>query len=188
MAQHPAEPEETPALIGASAILQLSQSMEERFGLSRSMKVMRKAGLHALPAGDCMIPAEDATALHHALAYCKPEEAEALVRGSGHRTADYIIANRIPKAAAQALKRLPAPIAGWLLMMAIKKHAWTFKGSGRFSSQGQCASPSTVAKSTPGAILPPASLPCPVIRWLKPRAPEIFAATSRVSPMIPLVF
>ena len=128
--------DEAPPLIGPNAVLQLAHVMEERIGAARTMKVMRKAGLGALPSGEGMIPEADAIALHHALAFCEGELAEDLVRESGVRTADYIIANRIPKAAVWLLKRLPAPLAGRLLMMAIGKHAWTFTGAGQFAASG----------------------------------------------------
>jgi divinyl protochlorophyllide a 8-vinyl-reductase len=52
---------------------------------------------------------------------------------AGTRTADYILANRIPKLAQAVLKLLPAPLAARALAAAIAAHAWTFAGSGRFS-------------------------------------------------------
>ncbi|MEM6586343.1 MAG: bacteriochlorophyll 4-vinyl reductase [Pseudomonadota bacterium] len=131
-----AQADQPAALIGPNAILQLAHAMEERIGDARMMKVMRKAGLGALPAGDCMIAEDDAIAIHHALAYCEGEFAEELVRDSGVRTADYIIANRIPRPAVWLLERLPASIGARLLMMAIGQHAWTFIGAGHFRAQG----------------------------------------------------
>ena len=50
---------------------------------------------------------------------------------AGTRTAAYVLANRIPKAAQALLKSLPAPLAGPLLLKAIARNAWTFAGSGR---------------------------------------------------------
>lgn len=131
-----AEAENAPALIGPNAILQLAHAMEERIGTARALKVMRKAGMSALPSGEGMIPEEEAIAIHHALAFCEPELAQDLVRDSGARTAEYIIANRIPGAAVWLLKHLPAPLSARLLMMAISKHAWTFTGSGQFEPDG----------------------------------------------------
>ncbi|MDJ0977481.1 MAG: bacteriochlorophyll 4-vinyl reductase [Erythrobacter sp.] len=125
-----------PALIGPNAILQLAQVMEERLGWARTARLLREAGLVRLPSGQTMIPEDDAVQLHHALARYEGECAEDLVRESGRRTADYIIANRIPKTAAWLLRRLPAPLAARLLMMAIKKHAWTFTGAGHFRAEG----------------------------------------------------
>jgi divinyl protochlorophyllide a 8-vinyl-reductase len=49
------------------------------------------------------------------------------------RTADYILAHRIPMPVQAVLKRLPAWAAGPVLTRAIAKNAWTFAGSGRFA-------------------------------------------------------
>ncbi len=125
-----------PARIGPNAILQLAHAMERRLGTARTMKVMRKAGMSALPAGDAMIPEADAIAIHHALAYCESDAAQQLVHESAVRTADYIIANRIPAPAVWLLGNLPPALAGRLLMMAIAKHAWTFTGAGHFCADG----------------------------------------------------
>ena len=59
-----------------------------------------------------------------------------LLAEAGRLTADYIIANRIPRAARGVLQRLPAPVACRLLVAAIRAHAWTFAGSARF--RGTC--------------------------------------------------
>jgi divinyl protochlorophyllide a 8-vinyl-reductase len=54
---------------------------------------------------------------------------------AGARTADYIIANRIPRAVVWLLRRLPPGLAAPLLMAAIRKHAWTFVGAGAFAAR-----------------------------------------------------
>jgi divinyl protochlorophyllide a 8-vinyl-reductase len=48
-------------------------------------------------------------------------------------TADYLLANRIPRLAQVFFRLLPARLAAWALMRAISAHAWTFAGSGIFS-------------------------------------------------------
>jgi divinyl protochlorophyllide a 8-vinyl-reductase len=60
-------------------------------------------------------------------------KAEMILTDAGARTADYILANRIPKLAQTVLKLLPAPLAARALASAITAHAWTFAGSGVFS-------------------------------------------------------
>lgn len=51
---------------------------------------------------------------------------------SGKYTADYLLANRIPGPFQSLLKRLPDAVAYWMLLAAIRNHAWTFAGSGEF--------------------------------------------------------
>jgi divinyl protochlorophyllide a 8-vinyl-reductase len=146
-----------PALIGPNAVLQLAHAMEQRIGTARTMKVMRKAGLSALPSGLAMIPESDAIAIHHALACCEDDLAVKLVRESAIRTADYIIANRIPAPAVWLLEHLPPALAGRLLMMAIARHAWTFTGAGQFCPRGPWRF--TIDRSATGEWAePPASL------------------------------
>ncbi|MGO3930166.1 bacteriochlorophyll 4-vinyl reductase, partial [Rhodopseudomonas pseudopalustris] len=64
-----------------------------------------------------------------------PQQAAAILDDAGRRTGDYILANRIPKLAQTVLKIMPAPIAARMLTKAIGAHAWTFAGSGKFSSR-----------------------------------------------------
>ncbi|MEF3045974.1 bacteriochlorophyll 4-vinyl reductase [Pseudotabrizicola sp. L79] len=60
------------------------------------------------------------------------EGRDRLLAQAGRRTADYILAHRIPQPAQRLLKHLPAPVAAWALSRAIATHAWTFAGSGQF--------------------------------------------------------
>ena len=73
-----------------------------------------------------------AAAMHQALRRDLPDRAAALARAAGLATGDYILAHRIPKPAQALLRRLPVPVAAWLLTRAIAQHSWTFAGSGRF--------------------------------------------------------
>jgi divinyl protochlorophyllide a 8-vinyl-reductase len=61
-----------------------------------------------------------------------PDVARDLFYEAGLLTGDYILANRIPKAAQIVLKMLPRGLATRALTVAIGKHSWTFAGSGTF--------------------------------------------------------
>jgi divinyl protochlorophyllide a 8-vinyl-reductase len=58
-----------------------------------------------------------------------------VARAAGRRTADYLLAQRIPRPVQWLLRCLPAPLAARGLLAAITRHAWTFVGSGRFTAQ-----------------------------------------------------
>jgi divinyl protochlorophyllide a 8-vinyl-reductase len=58
-----------------------------------------------------------------------------VAHSAGLRTADYLLAHRIPKPVQALLKRLPATWAARLLLSAIRRHAWTFAGSGVFTAR-----------------------------------------------------
>jgi divinyl protochlorophyllide a 8-vinyl-reductase len=56
-----------------------------------------------------------------------------LQRAAGLATADYILANRIPKPAQTLIRLMPARLGARVLAGAIAKHAWTFAGTGAFA-------------------------------------------------------
>lgn len=124
------------ALIGPNAVLQAVAVMEERLGHAETAAILVDAQIERLPTGEHMIPEVEALRLHRWLALHDPMGAFVIAEESGSRTADYIIANRIPRAAVWLLKHLPAGLAAPLLMGAIRKHAWTFIGAGTFTPDG----------------------------------------------------
>lgn len=119
-------------LIGPNAILQMLPVLETQCGQVRTHALVAQAGLPTVPDGSAMIPETDAAHLHRAVRQLEPARACDILREAGERTADYILAHRIPRAAQIVLKCLPAPLAARLLAGAIAHHAWTFAGSGRF--------------------------------------------------------
>ncbi|MBE9154986.1 bacteriochlorophyll 4-vinyl reductase [Cyanobium sp. LEGE 06113] len=124
------------ALIGPNAILQTVTVMEARMGAAETRAVLAEARIGALPSGRHMIPEIHALRLHRWLSLHDPLGSFLIAEEAGAATADYIIANRIPRAAAWLLHHLPAMLAAPLLMAAIRKHAWTFIGAGAFAAQG----------------------------------------------------
>lgn len=141
------------ALIGPNAVLQAVAVMEERLGIAETAAILADAQIERLPSGKHMIPEVDALRLHRWLALHDPLGAFVIAEESGARTADYIIANRIPRAVCWLLRHLPAVLAAPLLMAAIKKHAWTFIGAGDFAAGGAWAF--TIDRTTAGDSLPP---------------------------------
>lgn len=124
-----------PAMIGPNAILQSVETMREALGEKQTAGILRDAQITALPSGEHMIPEIEAIRLHRWLSLHEPIGSYAIAAEAGRRTADYIITHRIPRAAAWVLRALPARLAAPLLMAAIRRHAWTFIGSGRFEVQ-----------------------------------------------------
>lgn len=124
------------ALIGPNAVLKAVEVMEERLGPAETAAILADAQIARLPSGEQMIPEIHALRLHRWLALHDPMGAFVIAEEAGARTADYIIANRIPKPAVWLLRHLPAMLAAPLLMAAIRKHAWTFVGAGVFTAAG----------------------------------------------------
>jgi divinyl protochlorophyllide a 8-vinyl-reductase len=141
------------ALIGPNAVLKAVEVMEERLGRAETAAILADAQIARLPSGEHMIPEVEALRLHRWLALHDPMGAFVIAEEAGARTADYIIANRIPRAVCWLLRHLPAALAAPMLMAAIRKHAWTFVGAGAFAAEGAWAF--TIDRSRAGDSVPP---------------------------------
>lgn len=117
--------------IGPNAILQLVDVLERRGEAELCRAVLTEAGVARPPRDAGMLPEGDCAAVHQALRRLTPE-AERWLAEAGLATGDYILANRIPKAAQVMLRLLPGAVAAPLLTRAIAKHSWTFAGTGEF--------------------------------------------------------
>ena len=128
----PEDARATAGLIGPNAILQLVPMIERLGGPERARQMLARAGVFEMPDGTAMIHERMAARLHQQLRLEEPELAPCLSAEAGRRTADYILANRIPKPVQTLLRLFPAASAARVLSGAIARHAWTFAGSGRF--------------------------------------------------------
>lgn len=122
--------------IGPNAVLQLVPVLDaHESGLGA--RLMALAGLDGLPSDTGLMPEGPAARLHGAVRRALPEMAPAILAQAGRRTADYILAHRIPPLAQRVLKVLPPVLAAPILERAIARNAWTFAGSGRFRVVGR---------------------------------------------------
>ena len=127
---------EPTAMIGPHALIHTIAVMRDCLSGQACNEVLGNAQLSDLPSGEQMVPEIDALRLHRWLALREPIACFAIASEAAQRTADYIIANRIPAPAVRLLQILPAALSAHLLMLAIRKHAWTFIGAGRFKPRG----------------------------------------------------
>ena len=120
-------------LVGPNAVIQLAAALSDAYGPKVARAVFSEAGFShlfdELPETmiDETVPAALMTQLWRNLT---PAEAHAVAAEAGRRTADYVIANRIPRFARWLLKVAPPRLAAPLLLKAIHSNAWTFVGSG----------------------------------------------------------
>ena len=122
-----------PGRIGPNAILQLIPVLERVGGRDLRDRLFAEAGVFHLPEGGAGLIDEGPVArVQQEMRRQMPALAPALAWEAGTRTADYILAHRIPKPAQRVLKALPVPLSAPLLSKAIARNAWTFAGSGRF--------------------------------------------------------
>lgn len=130
--EHAWAPPDTTARIGPNAVLQLIAVLKEEGGPELAAHILALAGMFDVPPETGMIDERPVARLHQALRRDRPEDAPRLAWAAGEATANYIIANRIPKLVRCLLRVLPPSLGARLLTKAIAKHAWTFAGSGVF--------------------------------------------------------
>ena len=122
--------------IGPNAIIRVAETLRDVLGEDTTQRIFARAELepHLAHPPTGMVPEEDVGALQTALFDGLEErEARKIAFEAGVRTGDYLLANRIPKPAQAVLKLLPPSLASRILLGTIKKHSWTFSGTGDFS-------------------------------------------------------
>jgi divinyl protochlorophyllide a 8-vinyl-reductase len=124
--------------IGPNAITRVAEALFLREGGAAATMVFGRAGL--LPylnnPPQSMVDEAEVMRLHRELRACLGSaEACRVAAEAGRRTGDYLLAHRIPRPVQALLKVLPAALAARVLLAAIRRHAWTFAGSGHFSAR-----------------------------------------------------
>jgi divinyl protochlorophyllide a 8-vinyl-reductase len=124
--------------IGPNAIIRVAEALPSYVGADVTHGLFESAGLagYLLAPPQQMVDEAEVARLHAALRQALGSGlAGQVARDAGRRTADYLLAHRIPKPVQVLLKFLPAPLAARVLLSAIRRHAWTFAGSGEFTAR-----------------------------------------------------
>jgi divinyl protochlorophyllide a 8-vinyl-reductase len=124
--------------IGPNAITRVAEALSTIEGAGAVQRVFGHADLqrYLVEAPTDMVDETHVTRLHQALVDdLGAARARAVGWLAGQHTADYLLANRIPMLAQRVLRCLPAPLASRLLAKAIARNAWTFAGTGTFSTR-----------------------------------------------------
>jgi divinyl protochlorophyllide a 8-vinyl-reductase len=121
------------ARVGPNAITQVAAALRAHGGESLALQVFQAAGMEDTLSKppERMVDQAVAARLHDVLRTTLPaQDATTVAAEAGRRTADYLLAHRIPKPAQWAMKRLPRRIAARILLKAMATNAWTFAGTG----------------------------------------------------------
>ena len=124
--------------IGPNAITRVAEVLPQRVGEAGTRALFERAGLlhHLLCPPQDMVDEADVRRLHGRLREdLGTDAAQAVALAAGRRTAEYLLAHRIPRPVQALLKILPAPLAARVLLTAIRRNAWTFVGSGQFTAE-----------------------------------------------------
>ena len=144
------------ARVGPNAITQTAASLRAAGGETLARAMFGAAGLapYLSAPPDEMVAEQEAARLHAAIAAgLPPAQAAAVARDAGRRTGAYILAHRIPKPVQKLLRWLPPRLAAPVLLAAIRRHAWTFAGSGDVTTTAGRSPVLTIARNplaTPG--------------------------------------
>lgn len=122
------------ARIGPNAVTRLAGAAEAQLGPEACSVLFAASGLGAYRTAppETMVDEDEVVSLYATLDELHPTRAVTVARDAGHRTAQYLLAHRIPQPVQWLLHALPAGAAARVLVWAISRHAWTFAGSGRF--------------------------------------------------------
>lgn len=123
-----------PARIGPNAIIRIAEALRDRFGEGMAEPLLHEAtGYHLTGLPSAMVDEREPLALVKAVVErLGVVEAAPVLRDAGHRTGDYLLANRIPRVAQWIIRVAPRRVGLAILLQAMAKNAWTFAGSGRF--------------------------------------------------------
>lgn len=127
---------ETVARIGPNALIQTVQAIREQHDEATLLAILEVCGQENLrdESPEHMIDERLFADLVAALVRITgPEASREVLHRSGELTAGYLLENRIPGFFQQLLRVLPWRWALAALLLAIRQHAWTFTGSGRFA-------------------------------------------------------
>ena len=123
--------------IGPNAVIQLGHVVRGMLGPAAATDLYRAAAISSLldDPPEKMVDEQVPAVLFQTLWQMFPDQAPMLAADAGRRTADYVVANRIPRMARHIFALSPRQIGTWLLLKAIARNAWTFVGSGKCETQ-----------------------------------------------------
>lgn len=127
-------PANSQARVGPNAVTQVAAALRAAGGERLARRVFMAAGLGNILAEppEKMVGQGVAARLHDALRLTlPPQDARQVAADAGRRTADYLLANRIPRVAQWMMKILPPQLAAPILLRAMASNAWTYAGTGR---------------------------------------------------------
>lgn len=126
--------DQRPALIGPNTLLQTRRALEERHG-GPGIDWYRRTGIPRGPFRG-MVEERHFVGLVAELRRSFGEgEAGAILARAGRHTATYVRRNRIPAPLRAVLPYLPTGPGLRVLLAGIRRHAWTFVGSGTFDAE-----------------------------------------------------
>jgi divinyl protochlorophyllide a 8-vinyl-reductase len=123
--------------IGPNTIIDLAHVLRNRYGEDLAGSLLFDSTGYALTAlpGAMVDEREAQTFVRLVMTQLGERTGTRVLHEAGHRTAEYLMTHRIPKATLWVMRALPARAGLSLLLKAVQANAWTFVGSGELSVQ-----------------------------------------------------
>ena len=134
----PGEAANPEAKVGPNAVTQVAAALRALGGENLALRVFRAARLADMLENppERMVDQDVAARLHETLRTTLPAlDALRISADAGRRTADYLLAHRIPQPAQWAMRLLPSRLAARILLGAMAANAWTYAGTGSVQTQ-----------------------------------------------------
>jgi len=121
-------------VVGPNSVIQLGLALQDSLGRQDAQRVFDTAACSDLlgtPPTRMIDQTIPARLMATASSVLPPSQAYRVLSEAGRRTADYVIANRIPGFAQWIMRVVPQKLGARLLLAAIERNAWTFCGTGK---------------------------------------------------------
>lgn len=130
----PLRPPRGTGFMSANTVLPLFEVLGNHHGASTRDRIFHEAGLRFLPGPEDPVRERQVCQIHQSVRRMFPTEAREILEEAGLLAADVVAQYRIPASGKMMLRRLPWPLATWMLMRSAQQHAWAFGGSARFAT------------------------------------------------------
>lgn len=120
--------------MSANIILSLHAAVGEVLGAEKRDAVYSNLGLRHLPHPEEPVRERQVFQLFETIRGLPEEDATEILTKGGEIAAEVVAEYRIPASAKTMLRRLPWPLATWLMVRSAGQNAWTFGGSAVFDA------------------------------------------------------
>ncbi|MDA7423800.1 bacteriochlorophyll 4-vinyl reductase [Thalassococcus lentus] len=120
--------------MSANMVLPLHEVLGETVGGVARDALFQGAGMRYLPGPQDHVRERQVFEIHQSVRDLHSDQSEAILREAGRRAAAIVAEYRIPASAKTMLRRLPWPLATWMLVRSASQNAWTFGGSATFEA------------------------------------------------------
>lgn len=118
--------------MSANMVLPLYEVLERDHSVEMRDDLFQRAGMRYLPTPEEPVREKQVMDLHQAIRQTYPDDWPDVMHKAGQLAGHIILNYRLDGKARRLLKRLPWPLATWMLVRTTAQNSWAFSGSGDF--------------------------------------------------------